>query len=218
MLALGTEGRRGAAPERLQRWANVRFAEDLARMVFVLYRRLAAAPSLLRPPTADPRAARAEAAEMALRIAATFGSADARQFADLWLSLLPELPPLAVGGVTLRLLRSIAEVRGMGRALENCLDETDRVLGYLIRLTAFFAVEGADRELVGMISMRLERFGSRLLREVAEAEGPAGVRLPQALTDAAEGHLDRMAREAWRFEPFVRVAEALAPVIGRNWR
>ena len=83
--------------------------------------------------TAQPLTTAALARELGFSVSA-FGKGTAREFGNLWLELLPATPLLRRGQCTVRLLRSMADVLGYGRALRNCLRQPEVVLTYLVAL------------------------------------------------------------------------------------
>ncbi len=212
-LALGMNADRKPDAGWQRLFAESGTAEELAALVC----RLDRAASGVGPLAALRRVTMATAADatgaavgnLASGLVSAFGKGTAREFGNLWLELLPATPPLRRGQCTVRLLRSMADVLGYGRALRNCLRQPEVVLTYLVALRCLVAVEGDSGRPLALVAVLLERTGADLLPQTDEVLG-AQNRPPSAnVISAAEEFVDRLAGQSTRFEHFVRVGEAL---------
>lgn len=187
-------------------------AEELARLVCLLNREASGEAPLaaLRRITVAADSERAgTGGDLASRLVEALGRGSAEEFGDLWLDLLPPVPPTRLDGCTLSLLRSMRDVLRFGRALRNCVNGAKTVLTYLVSLRCLVGIVDDRGEPIGLVALLLERSVDEVLLQVSQALGPHNKPLPHNVDAAVRQFAEWLAGQPASFEGFMRVGEAL---------
>ncbi len=207
-VALGRQDGRENAPGGQGAFDGDAGAAEFSALLARLYLELS------KPqPARGPDVAAADAADRCERIArfvCAFGAGTSRGFCDLWLGLLPEVPPQRIGDFAVRLLRTSDEAVAHGRALGNCLTDPARLLEYLGEPSVLLAIDDAHDAPCGLAQVALRRRRGRLCLEVDDALGIRNTTLPAPAVEAAEVFAAGLSGQAARLENFTRAGEALA--------